>query len=280
MILLLLTFLTLNNYVLQPNDVVTISISGGVNFTYNQTISPQGSILIQWIPPSSVSMASKKESYQPLDRIQEWQVLKIVHIAGLSIEEAKLLIEENFKEYFKNISLSLTVASFSDLVYVTGRVHSSRGYPYSSGKSVREYIEVAGGPLKSADFKRIRIERKGGNIIEDSLELIVEPGDIITVPEALVYIRGEVRAPRAFSYDPDLKVEDYIGMSGGPTDRASFGKSYIIKRNGEKVSLKDATIDKGDTIVIGKVTFKWWQDYLTVASTITSIVIAWLTIRN
>ena len=44
---------------------------------------------------------------------------------------------------------------------------------------------------------------------------------------------GEVNRPTSHLFDADLGVADYIALSGGLTQRADEGRTYIIKANGQ-----------------------------------------------
>ena len=126
----------------------------------------------------------------------------------------------------------------------------------------------------------MKVKKLDGTEIKVDINTTVERGDVITIPRAYVYVRGAVEIPGAFPYNPDFGAAEYIGMAGGPTERGLVSKSYVIKKDGTKVSLKRAKIEKGNTIVVKKVLLKWWEDYLTIASAVTTVIIAWLTITK
>jgi len=285
MILLLLAILPMDraciseDYILQVGDRVAISVIGALNFTYNQTISPQGNIFLQ--SPTSPSYTYSETASTRAEEISPViEVMDILHVTGLSVKEASEILEERFKKYFKNIEVELNVITFTDKVYVNGAVTTPQAYPFLPNITVQEYIALAGGPLEWADFDNVKVERRESQNIIGELDLKVQRGDIITVPRAFVYVEGEVEKPGIFPYIPDFSLKEYIGRAGGPTSRANLRESFVIKRDGTRKPLKKTTIDKGDTIVIKEVFLKWWQDYITIASAITTVVIAWLSIRK
>jgi len=84
-----------------------------------------------------------------------------------------------------------------------------------------------------------------------------------------VYIEGEVRKPGAFSYYPNMKINDYIGMAGGATVNADRKGIYII-RNGEKIKIINGEkIQKGDKIIIPKNRIR---DYLPIIQRSVSVI--------
>ncbi len=65
-------------------------------------------------------------------------------------------------------------------------------------------------------------------------DLILEEGDIITVPKERMDVRisGQVLFPTRVVYDEDLSLKDYLGRAGGTTDNARLGKIYVLYPNG------------------------------------------------
>jgi protein involved in polysaccharide export with SLBB domain len=258
------------NYVLQVGDSLLISIYGRVGFSYDQVITPQGNIFIQYVSLTPTE-GSPSISYEVFD---------VIRVAGMTIKEAEKEIQKEFDKYFKGVKVNLTVTRFSDIVYVNGAVVSPDAYPFLPGRTVMQYINLAGGFSESADASKIRVMTKDGEIVITDLDGKVKRNYIIYIPLAYVFVRGAVTTPGAYSYNPEFTVEDYISRAGGPTNRANISKAYIVKNSGEKISVKSSSIGKNETIVVPELRFKWWEDYLTVISAITTVVIAWLTITK
>ena len=132
---------------------------------------------------------------------------------------------------------------------------------------------------------RVKIEIDLHHILsgeDPSKDLMMINGDILVIPslEDKVYVEGAVNQPGAFPYQPNLSVKDYIGQAGGPTDRAKLSRVKVRSTEGLTQKAEEIqVIKRGDNIIVPRVNFKWWQDYVTVATAATSLVIAWLTIR-
>ena len=103
--------------------------------------------------------------------------------------------------------------------------------------------------------------------LEDALEndlesnLFLEPGDVLNIPYNIstIAIIGEVNAPNTLTFNPSLKVQDYLTLAGGLTKRANKDEIYIIKANGMIKPLKKSMfgiglsrpqLSAGDTIVV------------------------------
>ena len=65
-------------------------------------------------------------------------------------------------------------------------------------------------------------------------DLLVEPGDRIFIPErpSTVTVSGQVLSPTSFTFDPSLKVQNYIDLAGGYADGADKRKTLVIYPDG------------------------------------------------
>ncbi|MCX7757767.1 MAG: SLBB domain-containing protein [candidate division WOR-3 bacterium] len=159
-------------------------------------------------------------------------------------------------------------------------------YELGEEEGISDIIYKAGGVTPWADLINAYIERidnKTGTRIKIPVNLydilylndqknnrILKHGDILVVPptNTLVYVQGEVHNPGAFLFTPNLKSDDYIGQAGGPTHYANKKKIHIF-RNGRRISARsNPIIEPGDVIIVPRTTFKWWQDYATIISSI------------
>ncbi|PIU28991.1 MAG: hypothetical protein COT09_03215 [Candidatus Hydromicrobium americanum] len=169
------------DYKLEIGDEIAITVSGKINFTYSQKISPEGNVFIQsgglalWSPGEGEIVPAGAT------------VLGIVKILNRTLEEAKEIAKETFKKYFKDIDVSITLVRFEDVVYVEGAVVSPRAYPFFPGKTARDYIGLAGGPLSSGNLKDIKITTPENKIINGSLDTIPLRNSVINVPQSKIY---------------------------------------------------------------------------------------------
>lgn len=65
-------------------------------------------------------------------------------------------------------------------------------------------------------------------------DLVLREGDILGVPEYIntVKISGNVMYPNTVTYNPNMKVKDYVTMAGGYGYRSKKSKAYIVYLNG------------------------------------------------
>ncbi len=87
----------------------------------------------------------------------------------------------------------LVVPFTPETVQVEGAVFSPHAFLFGSGATVGKYLQLAGGPNRDADRKRILVLRADGTVISRDLKgpmldhglenLVLHPGDSILVPE-------------------------------------------------------------------------------------------------
>ncbi|MDH5185570.1 MAG: SLBB domain-containing protein [candidate division WOR-3 bacterium] len=159
-------------------------------------------------------------------------------------------------------------------------------YELTPGERVLDLINKAGGVTPWADLNATYIERLAFGSSErkkipvdlnkillendQSANLEMMNADILVIPpiNTLVYVEGEVDAPGSFFFTPNQRVSHYIGQAGGPTNYANLRRAYL-KRENQKISiLPDPITEPGDIIYVPRVSFKWWQDYVQVLSSI------------
>ncbi len=169
------------DYRLQIGDEIAVTVSGKMNFTYSQKISPEGNVFIQsgglalWSPGKGEIVPAGAT------------VLGIVKVLNLTSEEATEVAKKEFRKYFKNINVSITLVGFDDVVYVEGAVVSPRAYPFFPGRTARDYIGLAGGPLKSGNLKDMKIITPENKVINGDLDAVPPRNSVIKVPQSKIY---------------------------------------------------------------------------------------------
>ena len=272
LLLSVLCSISIDDYIISEGDTLLISVYGSVSFSYQQPVTPNGEIFIQYV--------SRAASEQPFEEapIIAWEMLDVINIAGMSVKDAARIVEERFKKYFEDIKVNLSVTSFSAKVYITGAVGNAGVYPFLPGRTIRECVESAGGLLSSADLSLIRVT-KYDSIIETIPESIVGENWSIYIPDSYVYVSGMVVEPAAFTFNPNLTGLDYVGLAGGPSERANMKKAYVLTKEGKKLPITDCP-PIYSTVLVPEISIKWWRDYVTIASALGTIIITWLTLTK
>jgi len=91
------------------------------------------------------------------------------------------------------------------------------------------------------------------------MDLILEAGDVISVPKELMTVRieGEVLNPTSVRYDSGRSFSSYIDAAGGISENAKRKRAYIVYANGEVDRTKrflffrnNPSVEPGATIII------------------------------
>ena len=128
----------------------------------------------------SISSENDKLAQMQYIKIQEQQLENIKRIQ----DPGRVIISLHDPNQL-NIPLEsgdrIEVPRLTGTVQVIGEVYNATGIAYEKGLSLKNYLEIAGGPKPSANTKDIYIRRASGKVEKGSVE--IKPGDTIIVPE-------------------------------------------------------------------------------------------------
>ncbi len=165
-------------------------------------------------------------------------------------------------------------------------------FELARGERVRDVVVKAGGVAAFADLRLAFVDRSDAGpaqrIPVDLHRLLVEKdetqnipiqnGDVVVLPvfEDKVYVVGEVKTPGAQDFRPDLTPREYLAAAGGPSARAKVKAATVTFRNGRTYAMAEAPpLEPGAVMTVPEVAVKWWQDYVTIATLVASLVTAY-----
>jgi protein involved in polysaccharide export with SLBB domain len=183
--------------------------------------------------------ASRALTTVGLDGKIYFNVLSGLDVWGLSLEQARTLLEQELAKYFSQPQMSLTLRTVaSKHVWVLGRLNRPGVFPLAGSMTLLESLATAGGTARStgqanaqelADLRHSFVVRQGQSLPVDFYRLLhngdmsqniyLEPDDFVYVPSALqneVYVLGAVRYPRAISYQEPMSLIGAIAGGDGP----------------------------------------------------------------
>ncbi len=167
---------------------------------------------------------------------------------------------------------------------------SSKIFEIREGETVKDLMLRIGEINPWSDLERSYITRildnPGNKIIpvnlyklmvekDQSHNILLENGDILTIPsiESNVYVTGWVKNPGPVAFKPNRLVNDYIGIAGGPGERGKTSTVMVYRDNKLISKGENIPIQPGDTIFLPEKSVKWWQDYLTIAQGVMTLLI-------
>lgn len=214
------------NYILGPDDVLSVDISGYAYQHYDLKISAEGTVKIESLAP--------------------------IYLNGLTIEKAKGKILQRLKTLFAGLSnggltMDLTLGKVRTIkVTVIGEVQSPGTYNVSSLATLFNALYVSGGPSAIGSFRNIQLLRNNHIIQRFDLydfllegimhgNLVLQDQDVVFIPVAdrKISFVGQVKRPMIYELDSGETLADALRFAGGFTDNA-FKANLIIRRNTEK----------------------------------------------
>ena len=207
---------TPRNYVLGPDDELTIDVYGNAQRTYNTRISPEGSIRLENLAP--------------------------IYVNGLTIEQAQQRIVGKLRAVFAGLNTAqadvyaqVTLTGIRSIrVMVIGQAVRPGTYTLSSLATVFHALYAAGGPSpEHGSFRNIGLYRNNRLVRQVDLydfllradasdDVRLYDDDVIKINHFQTHIElvGEVKQPGIYEIQPGETLQTLINIAGGFTDRA------------------------------------------------------------
>jgi len=205
-------------YMIQPEDVLSVRVSGEAGLSQNYTVDEKGEI--------------------QLDQVGK------VRLAGLSVKDAKEKLNTELSKYLKLFELSVSVVGETgSRVLVYGAVGKPGTYKVRQGAKLLDVLAEAGQPTPAADTKRVSVGRKDGGKTETvdldavfkdpKLNLPIEAGDTITIPSRetrSVRVDGEVKNLIQIPLEIAPTASSAI-LAAGPTERSDWSRIALRRKD-------------------------------------------------
>jgi len=193
-------------------------------------------------------------------------------------------------------------------VFVLGQVKIPGPVKTYMGATLQEVLQLAGGPLPTADLQKVKIVRKNGsNENAESFDLKgflqtgnldnmprLKPEETVVVPaqkgSKKVKVIGAVNKPGFFDLEEGITVFELIYLAGGPAERADLSHvRRVFDREGktmEEIINVQSYIDKGAMNDVPKVTegdvvivYARWYDWKTALSILQNVLLLIVTVQ-
>ncbi|MEH6403916.1 MAG: SLBB domain-containing protein [Sneathiella sp.] len=213
-----------------------------------------------------------------------------VSIGSLTLPQARILITEKLKEFYRDLSrLEIELTDPRLLLQVLGLVHNPGEVNLDAKANIQTAIKAAGGLKQGAQLDRIQLRRKE-LVITFNFKEYLDSGDISILPTlkskdivfvpasplignvqvdfdartlsavgdaggdgSAIKVFGEVNNPGSFGYKPGQSVVDMIMRAGGVTRYAGVEKIRIINGLVPKTFDLKNYLDSGDTSLLPEI---------------------------
>lgn len=212
---------TPENYRLGAGDNVIIDIWGASQETFDDEISPDGTVTIPGVGP--------------------------VRLSGQSVAQANESLKRILGQYYNDSEICLTLGSTRSIqVQVMGEVKTPGTYTMSALGSAFNALYLAGGINDIGTLREIKVYRNGKSVAEIDVydyilngnigsDIRLQDNDIIVVGaySGLVKITGRVKRPMFYEMKHGESVQSLLDYSGGFTGDAFRKNIRLIRKNGE-----------------------------------------------
>ena len=216
---------TPQNYVLGPGDVVYIDIYGASQKSIEETITPDGMVMVEDFGP--------------------------IQVGGLTVEQANSRVRAKMGARYGGSQIRFSVGQTRTItVNVMGEVNTPGSYTLSAFATVFHALYMAGGPNEIGTLRNVKVFRRGKQVtnvdVYDFLlngkltgDVRLQDNDVITVGpyEALVNITGKVKRPMFYEMKRDESMKSLLNYAGDFASDAYRKSVRVIRKMGSQLSV-------------------------------------------
>ena len=240
---------TPENYVLGPGDVLYIDIYGASQKTVEETVSPDGFVVIEDFGP--------------------------IQVSGLTVEKASARVRSMLGARYTSSKIRLSLGQTRTItVNVMGEVKTPGSYTLSAFATVFHALYMAGGPSEIGTLRNIKVYRNNrlmttvdvyDYILNGNLRgnIRLADDDVITVGtyDCLVNVTGKVKRPMYYEMKRSESMKSLIGYAGDFASDAYRKSVRVIRKQGTQYSVYNVgefemssfRIADGDSVLVDSV---------------------------
>lgn len=216
---------TPTDYRLGAGDVVFVDVWGALQKSFEETISPDGTINLEGFG--------------------------LISVGGLTVSQANKRLKQTLGARYSSSNVKVTVGQTKTItVNVFGEVKNPGTVTLSAFSTVFHALYMVGGPNDIGTLRNVKVYRNGrllstvdiyDYILNGKLSgnIKLQTGDVIQVGvyENLVRIAGKVRRPMWYEMKSSESVGTLLKYSGGITGDGYNGNVTLIRKSGGQYSV-------------------------------------------
>lgn len=216
---------TPQNYILGAGDAVFIDIYGASQKTIEETISPDGYVVVEDFGP--------------------------IQLGGLTVEQANARVKSKLGTRYSSSNIQFSVGQTRTItVNVMGEVKTPGSYTLSAFATVFHALYMAGGPNDIGTLRNIKVYRNNrlvttvdvyDYILNGNLKgnVRLADNDVITVGtyDCMVNVTGKVKRPMYYEMKRDESMKSLIAYSGDFASDAYRKSVRVIRKQGTQLSV-------------------------------------------
>ncbi|MBR4846509.1 MAG: SLBB domain-containing protein [Bacteroidaceae bacterium] len=244
------------NYRLGAGDEVIIDIWGASQNTIQETISPDGAIIVEGLGP--------------------------IYLTGMTVKEANSYLQNELKKIYSGITggsaasgIKLTLGQIRTIqVNVMGEVENPGTYTLSSFSTIFHALYQAGGMNEIGTLRAVKVYRNNqllatldiydyilnGSMKQD-IRLMDDDVIVVGTYSCLVNVVGKVKRPMYYEMKPDETLGTVLDFAGGFTGDAYTKNVRLVRKSGreyqiynvDELDFKTFSLMDGDSLNIDSV---------------------------
>lgn len=212
------------DYILNPGDVIAISLTGSMEGSVDREIDRDGNIFLPKVGT--------------------------VHVAGVRYSDLKDRISAAIGRQFRGYDVSVAIKKLRGIrVYVTGFANSPGAFTVSSLSTIANAVLQAGGPSSGGSFRSVKLYRnghevtdfdlyellRGGNRVHDA---VLQNEDVLFIPPAgpQVAVVGSVNGEAIYEAKPGETLEDVLRFAGGPNSLGDPSRVILYRTSDPSIT--------------------------------------------
>lgn len=244
------------NYRIGPGDEVIVDIWGASQNTIQETISPDGAILIEGLGP--------------------------VYLSGMTVKEANSYLKNELSKIYSDVAgggaasgIKLTLGQIRTIqVNVMGEVENPGTYTLSSFATVFHALYQAGGMNEIGTMRAVKVYRANKLIstldiydyilngqMKGDIRLIDDDVIVVGTYDCLVNVAGKVKRPMYYEMKRDENVETVLRYAGGFAGDAYTKSVRLVRKGGrdhqiyniDEVDFSSFAVLNGDSLNVDSV---------------------------
>jgi protein involved in polysaccharide export with SLBB domain len=223
---------TPKNYVLGPDDQLSLTLTGLNEIEMESVINHEGNINIAYVG--------------------------LINVNGLTIEDAKARIFARMSKAYpalktKQTQLTITLSAYRSIrVTIIGEAERPGAYQISSLSTLFNALYTSGGPTETGSLRDIQLIRNNKKIASIDLyeflqtgkmsqDIRLEDQDVIVYPPYIkrVELGGMVKRPLVYELKPNENLSHALQYAGGFNDSAYTDRLKVVQRNARDKNYKD-----------------------------------------
>ena len=209
------------DYIVQPGDMIIISMSGSMEGSVEREVKNDGTIFLSGVGT--------------------------VKVAGARHSDLQGVLARAIGTQFRGFTVSVNIKKLRGIrVYVTGLANNPGAFTVSSLSTLANAVFQAGGPSSGGSWRSIKLYRNGQQVADFDLYQLMRGGsrvndiqlqneDVLFIPPAgeQVAVIGSVQEEAIYEAKPGESIADMLAAAGGPNTLADRSR-VIVYHTGDQ----------------------------------------------